>query len=423
MRPIPGRPIRPGGLTLLCVASSVILALISQASFFEGPGGLALLLPWSVVLGLHLLVGPVALIAAWKQGPSLFKPFISLYFIAFAVVHVGLLLHGSGLDREVRNLWTRHSHPLEAGLHATLQDLEMRQAGGGTPDPERAAVAMQFVLRGADCDFRDLHAKPFLLRACALGLDELAMTMLARGADVRAVDGSGMTALHAAAAACSPDVVNELLRRGAGIDVRDAWRNTPLMLAVRAGKIDNAAALLAHAAEADAEDQNRRTPLMEAIARGDVAVAGALLRAGADANGRDLGGRSLLALAAGSPGSDIVRLLREHGAVLNTPGRGYDLPLRDALHKGRLDEADALVRIGADVNATTAEGNSLLAEVAGFSVRFSGAAGKHEIMEWLVRHGADPDGRDRNGRTALRIVSSMADEDGVRLLLHAGAKF
>lgn len=96
MRPIPGRPLRPGGLTLLCVASSAMLVLVSQASVFEGPGGLALLLPWFAVLGLHLLVGPVALIAAWKQGPSLFKPFIYLYFALFAVVHAARWQRCSG---------------------------------------------------------------------------------------------------------------------------------------------------------------------------------------------------------------------------------------------------------------------------------------------------------------------------------------
>ena len=68
----------------------------------------------------------------------------------------------------------------------------------------RASGAGLFVRRGADSNYGDLHSKPFLLRACALGLDELAMTMLQQGADARAADGSGVTPLHAAAAESSP---------------------------------------------------------------------------------------------------------------------------------------------------------------------------------------------------------------------------
>lgn len=423
MRPIPNRPIRPGGLTLLCLGSSVILLLISQAPFFEGPGGLALIIPWLVVLVLHLILGPVALYASWKQGPSLAAPLIYIYFLVFAGVHAWLFIHGSGLDREVQNVWRRHSNPLEAQLHATLQGFEMQKAAGMALDPAQAAVAVQFVRRGADSNYGDLHGKPFLLRACALGLDELAMVMLQQGADARAADGSGVTPLHAAAAESSPGVVKELLRLGALPDARDAWGNTPLILAVRAGRIDNATALLAHKPDVDAPDQNRQTPLLEAVARNDAPTARTLLQAGADANGRDLHGRSVLEVAAGQANQDIARLLLEHGAALNAPAHGHDLPLREALQRGRLDDAEALLRIGADVNATTAGGDSLLAEVAGFHVSYSGGtAGKHDLLAWLLQHGADPEGRDRRGRTPLQLASGMADEESVRLLLQAGAK-
>lgn len=423
MRQIPKRPIRPGGLTLLCLASSVVLLLLSQATFFEGPGGLALIIPWIVVLVLHLLLGPVAVHASWKQGPSLAAPLIYIYFLVFAGVHAWLFIHGSGLDRKVQNVWQRHSNPLEAQLHAILQEFEMQKAAGMAPDPAKAAVAVQFVRRGANSNYRDLHSKPFLLRACALGLDELAMAMLQQGADARAADGSGMIPLHAAATGSSPGVVSELLRLGASPDARDAWGNTPLILAVRAGRIDNAKALLARKPDVDAPDQNRQTPLLEAVARNDAPMVRILLQAGADANRRDLGGRSVLTLTAGQANQEIVRLLLEHGAALNAPAQGYDLPLREALQKGRLDDAEALLRIGADVNATTAGGDALLAEVAGYSVRYSGGtAGKHDLLAWLLQHGADPEGCDRKGRTALQLASGMADEESVRLLLQAGAK-
>lgn len=423
MRPIPYRPISPGGLTLPCAASSVGLLILSQIPFFDGPAGLLLVSLWLMVVSLHLLLGPVALYMAWKRGSSLRNTCIYLYFLLFAGVNVWVFVHGSGLDREVQNIWRRHSNPLEAQLHDTLQELEMRTASGAPPDPVKAAVAVQFVRRGADCNSRELHSKPFLVRACTLGLDELALAMLHQGADANAADSSAVTPLHAAAAKCSPDVVVELLRRGAKIDARDVWQNTPLILAVRSGKGDNVSVLLAHAPDANATDSNRQTPLIEAIARNDAPMVRNLVQAGADANGRDLSGRCVLALAAVKGNPEIVKALIAHGAVLNTPSQKLDLPLREALYTGRLDEASALLRIGADVNAATSKGDSLLAEVAGYNVRFSGGtAGKHDLLDWLLRHGADPEGRDRNGRSALQLVSSMADNESVKLLLQAGAK-
>jgi len=397
--------------------------VISQASFFKGPGGLALIIPWLAVLGLHLFVGPVAIYAAWKQGPSLFKPSIYLYFTVFAAANIWLFIHGSGLDREVQTAWQRHGNPLEAELHATLLELEMDQARGNAPGPGKAAVAEQFVRRGADCNYQGLYGKPFLQRACALGLNELALAMLQRGAAAGSADSTGVTPLHEAAARCSTEVVNELLRRNAPIDARDAWKNTPLLLAVRSGKGGNVDALLARKADVNAADQSGRTPLIEAIARNDAPMVQALLQAGADANGQDLRGSSVLALAAVRQDRAIAELLQKYGAVLNAPSQGHDLPLREALRRGRLDEAGALVRIGADVNATTAGGDSLLAEVAGFSVRYSsGAAGKHDIMKWLLQNGADPEGRDRQGRTALVLAEKTKDGASVELLLEAGAK-
>lgn len=415
------RPIRPGKLTLFCVAGTVILVLVSQTPVFDGPGALGLIVLWLALLCLHLLVGPVALYAAWKRGPALANPLIYLYFLIFAGTNIWLFIHGSGLDRQAQTFWQRQSNPLEAQLHTTLQELEMHKAGGASPDLAKAAVATQFVRRGADCNYRALHPKPFLLRACGLGLDELALAMLQQGADVRTADASNVTALHAAAAECTPVVINELLRQGAAMEARDAWGNTPLLLAVRAGRIANVAALLERKPEVDATDQNRQTPLLEAVAAGDVTMTRALLLAGADADGSDLQGRSVLVVAAGLPNLEIAHLLLAHGATLNAPREGHDLPLREALGKGRLVEAEALLRIGADVNATTLAGDSLLAEVAGYDVRFSGGtSGKHDLLAWLLQHGANPEGRNRKGRTALELASGMGDGESVRLL-QAGA--
>lgn len=108
MIPIPNRPVRPGRLTLL-VAGSACCSSVRPP--FDGPGGLALIIPWLVVLVLHLILGPVALYTSWKQEPSLAAPLIYIYFLVFAGVHAWLFIHGSGLDREVQNVWRRHSTP------------------------------------------------------------------------------------------------------------------------------------------------------------------------------------------------------------------------------------------------------------------------------------------------------------------------
>jgi hypothetical protein len=111
--------------------------IISQASIFKGPGGLALIIPWLVVLGLHLVLGPVAMYAAWKQGPSLLKPSIYLYFLIFAGANIWLFIHGSGLDREVQTVWKRHGNPLRRGCMQRCWNWKWKKPGATRPARRR----------------------------------------------------------------------------------------------------------------------------------------------------------------------------------------------------------------------------------------------------------------------------------------------
>src|SRR5438874_13309644 len=95
--------------------------------------------------------------------------------------------------------------------------------------------------------------------------------------------------------------------------------------------------LLALGADLEHEGKQGMTPLMTAAERGRADIVGRLLAAGADPRRTDPGGWSALTHAVYRDRLDVVELLLSAA-------------------RGQLDLVLALVRHGADVNATTADG-------------------------------------------------------------------
>jgi len=196
--------------------------------------------------------------------------------------------------------------------------------------------------------------------------------LIDRGADVRAKAKSGYTALMVATTyfGTSPSV-RLLLEHGA--EARPGkgvtFEASPLFLAAMAGDRDNIALLLAKGA-----DPNRRmdvlgmfpsSPLFTAVAFGEPAVVQALLKGGADIHERDNDGMTAL-----------------HWAVV-------------AHHP---EAVKALLAAGADVNAVDHFGYTPLLYAA--TIDF----GDSETATVLLQAGADPNLKDKKGKTALAVV-------------------
>jgi ankyrin repeat protein len=186
------------------------------------------------------------------------------------------------------------------------------------------------------------------------------------------------------------------------------------------GTDEVARALLAAGAPVDGHPGDPETPLITAASYGDADVARVLIEAGADLEARaapDAGGvpgGTALLHAAVFGMTDVLDLLVAAGAKVRgieeaaaagsldgwlTPETALEARIRAlvmAADHQRLDVMDRLVEAGAPVDAVDREfGRQAL--------RLAAQNGRPAAVRRLLAHGADPNLRDADGRTALDL--------------------
>jgi hypothetical protein len=137
-----------------------------------------------------------------------------------------------------------------------------------------------------------------------------------------------------------------------------------------------------------------------------------LIDKGADVNGRTRFGSSPLLAAIDFRNIIIVNLLLDRGANINQQDVDGWTPLMYSL--GMYDQteiAEELVRRGADVNLKAENGDTALIRAV------SSQQGLTKMIELLLLKGADPNVRDRLGRTPLMIAEQGDHTDYVQDLL------
>lgn len=133
------------------------------------------------------------------------------------------------------------------------------------------------------------------------------------------------------------------------------------------------------------------------IAKDDEEICTLFYEAGMSVNVRDAAGTPMLCIAARSGRKAMIEWLVERGAEINaiSKDRGYS-PVMDAVWKSSLDIVDLLIKLGADLNIVSNDGQTALIVATG--------ASNPRICELLVKNGADPNFKDRMGMSSLEYA-------------------
>lgn len=88
---------------------------------------------------------------------------------------------------------------------------------------------------------------------------------------------------------------------------------------------------------------------------------------------------------------------------------------------GEIEKLESLLQEGVNVNATSVTSNSPVYGMFGknTALMFAAAAGKKEVVNFLLKHGANPSTRNLSGETAHNIALLSNDQEMVRLLGYA----
>eukprot|EP00752_Nemacystus_decipiens_P007341 g6567.t1 len=273
--------------------------------------------------------------------------------------------------------------PLERAVRAGNRDLAQKLVGEGAEIGEA------------------LHT------AAERGHGEIVSDLLENGAPIDAKVRRGMTPLHVAAEKGKTEVVQLLLLRGAHKDALDEQQKmTPLVLAARFGHKDSALALMA--AGADVHLSSRIPVVQAAVLGGHMEVVKAAIERGANVNAADSHHQdTALHVAAISDERRMIDVLLQAGANIESRDRFGCTPLHNAAGRLRREPLLALLELGADVNAQDQDQDTSLH----WAAANAGAGEAAEVVDSLLRSGADETIINDDGKAVMDVVGVLAGEE------------
>ena len=182
-----------------------------------------------------------------------------------------------------------------------------------------------------------------------------------------------------------------------------------ILVAARQDRTDETVAYLRQGMDPDTSDAAGTTLLMTAASNGNVPLVEFLLRMRANLRKNNRFGESALALAALNGHDDVVRILVEAGAQINSSGWGA---LHYAVFNGHAEIVRYLIEKGGDVNARAPNRQTPLMLAA--------RNGYGNIVRILLTSGANPNLGDLEGNTAFGVAQKAGNHE-IAGLLHASA--
>ncbi|KAF5716200.1 ankyrin repeat-containing protein [Fusarium globosum] len=291
---------------------------------------------------------------------------------------------------------------------------------------------------GAEIDAVDEQESPALHWAVPGGHEQAASVLLKNGANPNSRDCYENTPLHWAIP--YDGITRLLLSNGANPNYVNDAKQSPLHWSAQAGFSDSTSALLEYGGDPNAPDSRGVTPLHMAVMQGHEPIVAQLLHAGADANAKDddewtplhaavvRGHDNLIELLTSGvdnapeildklrselSGQDRRNILEEiasnksHGSIVVTG-------LRTAVNSGYKERIVSLIESGADIDAQDPIGEST-------ALTQAAEQGRADLASLLLESGANPNQREKHGKTALQIAARNGHADVVTALVAGGA--
>ncbi|TKT78131.1 ankyrin repeat domain-containing protein [Aquamicrobium sp. LC103] len=194
------------------------------------------------------------------------------------------------------------------------------------------------------------------------------------------------TPLHKAAQSNDAALITRLLAEGAKIDARDDRGATALLVATHVDAIDAARALIEAGADVNAKDSINDSPYLYAGARGHL---------------------------------EILKLTLAQGADLKSTNRYGGTALIPAAERGHVETVRTLIEAGVDVDHVNNLAWTALLEAI---ILGDGGSRHQQIVDLLVKAGADVNLADGNGVTPLQHARSAGYREIEQILAAAGAR-
>lgn len=226
-------------------------------------------------------------------------------------------------------------------------------------------------------------------------------------------------AMRMAAMSDGEGKIRALSRAGVSVEAKDERKRHPLMLAAQHGATRAIRALIEEGASADLAGFAGRTAAHAAAQNGQLGALEELERCGADLDKPDGEGTRPLSLAAWMGARSEVGFLLRWGAQIDAVNASGETALIMALRGvGDCERVcHDLIAAGASMGPVGRKEETPLM----WAVGFGGEAESDEMIQAMLRAGADPRAMSQEGETALRKAIRHDSPSAVELLVKAGA--
>lgn len=270
--------------------------------------------------------------------------------------------------------------------------------------------------------------------------------LLKKGADANAREND-RSILGWASQSYDNGVVEALLAAKADPNNYDGVGHTPLMRAIETQQVKNVESLIKAKANVNLKTKDgSKTVLMMAVDSRKPEIVKAVIDAGADVKAVTAEGESPVLMAAQEGSSDsmeIIKILGAAKASMDTANAAYT-PLSYAVNQGNAELVKVLLAAGANPNAKDKMGRTPLMQALDskevFDLLVAAKAdanitdergdtvlmraieyGTPELIESIIKAGADLNIKDSSGNTALKLADNMYKTDLVEVLKKHGA--